>query len=484
MVKKVGIYQLQEKIGSGNHGVVYSGVNTLTGDKIAAKSVPIKNLNGKLLQQMECEIKVLKNLESPFIIRLFDVLKTSNNVYLITEFCAGGDLEQAVKTRSGLNEALAKKWLSQLVEAFITLQQHHIMHRDLKLANILLTEDSPQGNIKVADFGFARFLNENSAAITQLGTPLFMAPEIFNSEHYSFKADVWSLGVLSYEMLVGAPVFVCKTLAELRKLQSAPIEFSGSGLSKEAQDFVRSMLKYNHSERPDFQQLKAHPFLWEYYGPPAGGIPASPEIEMDENTDESEFIDLGGDSGEEESLYEGPSPLKGTQDLGNFSRKVIDLDFQVTQIEDALNCHVDLLRKNKTRAALCVVYYAKTMFRKYFDRATSIGNDSQLTRSQDQFFSELFEKIQVNYLSTDALYEGLLKEHAMQDPTVDALVDSLLGEIRSGLVVSTNPLSSKKIILQLLGGITDLDPGNRGAQELFNEANEDFRLTHRSRLAG
>ena len=162
MAKRIGIYQLEEKIGEGNYDAVYKGYNIHTNARIAVKSVATRTLNGKLLQQMECEIKVLKNIQSPHIISLYDVLKTSNNVYLIMEYCEGGDLDKFVKANKKVEESQAKKWLSQLVEAFITLQEHHVMHRDLKLANILLT--APDGDIKVADFGFARFLTENSMA--------------------------------------------------------------------------------------------------------------------------------------------------------------------------------------------------------------------------------------------------------------------------------------------------------------------------------
>ena len=85
MVKKVGIYDLGEKIGEGNYGVVYTAINRETQEVVAAKSVPIRHLNGKLMEQLEAEIKILKKLQSPYVVKLLNVLKTQNNIYLIME---------------------------------------------------------------------------------------------------------------------------------------------------------------------------------------------------------------------------------------------------------------------------------------------------------------------------------------------------------------------------------------------------------------
>ena len=108
MVKKVGNYELDKKIGEGNYGVVYLGKNLISQEPIAGKSIPMKNPNSKLLKQMETEIKVLKSSDCPFIIKLHDVLKTQNNIYLIMEYCEGGDLENYVKVHGKVEENIAK----------------------------------------------------------------------------------------------------------------------------------------------------------------------------------------------------------------------------------------------------------------------------------------------------------------------------------------------------------------------------------------
>lgn len=109
MVKKVGNYQLDRKIGEGNYGTVFIGVHTETKQVVAAKSIQLGKLNQKLVKQMEAEIAVLKAADCPSIIKLYDVLKTQNNIYLIMEYCPGGDLENYVKIKGKVDEPIAKK---------------------------------------------------------------------------------------------------------------------------------------------------------------------------------------------------------------------------------------------------------------------------------------------------------------------------------------------------------------------------------------
>lgn len=263
MVKKVGDYNLEQKIGEGAYGTVFKGCERNTGVAVAVKSVDRTSLNGRLLKQMELEIKTMKRVQSDYIVKLHDVLMTTNNVYLVMEFCEGGDLEQVIQQYGPVQEHIAKRWIGQLLSAFVTLQESQIIHRDLKLANILLSShDLETANLKLADFGFARILNENSLAQTQLGTPLFMAPELLKKEAYSFKVDVWSLGALSYEIMTGKTLYACQTLTELKKLQSQPIAFpEDCQISDCGKDFVMSMLTYDSAARPSFETLQNHPFL-------------------------------------------------------------------------------------------------------------------------------------------------------------------------------------------------------------------------------
>ena len=263
MVKKVGPYSLESKLGEGSYGTVYFGHDSQSSQPIAAKAISLENLKSRFLEQLESEIAAMKKLDSPYIVKLYDVMKTSRNVYMVMEYCPGGDLDHYIKKQGATPEHLARKWLSQALQAFHCLRTLKILHRDLKLANILLSHEDPErADIKLADFGFAKILNEVSKAKTMLGTPLFMAPEIFNKESYTFSVDIWSLGVLAYELLVGRGPFQCKSIEELKQAQRDGVTFPADcTLSEQGRDLVRGMLAYRPEDRPNLEQLQAHSFF-------------------------------------------------------------------------------------------------------------------------------------------------------------------------------------------------------------------------------
>lgn len=354
MVKKVGAYNLERKIGKGQFGTVYIGRERSTGTVIAGKSVDRSALNSRLLKQMELEIKTMKQVQSDYIVKLYDVLMTTNNVYLIMEYCPGGDLDAFIKKNGGVSEHIAKKWICQMLSAFVTLQANQILHRDLKLANLLLTSTDPEeANIKLADFGFARILGENSMAQTQLGTPLFMAPEIFNRENYSYKVDVWSLGALSYEILTGRSAFVCTTLQELRNLQKQPVSFpEDCRLSIEARNIVTQMLTYDSSRRPSFEELQRHPFL----------VPAKIETPLPEpimlsdgpafeETTEEEFDDFVI-FGEEEQ-----APVQQGLELSVIPAQLLDINMKIGEAMHLLDSAK--LYEQKNELLIAYGFYAR-----------------------------------------------------------------------------------------------------------------------------
>jgi serine/threonine-protein kinase ULK/ATG1 len=142
---------------------------------------------------------VLKSCDNPNIIKLYDLKKTANNFYLILEYCNEGDLMVYLKQKKTLPEDEAVEYLVQILNAFKTLVKNKILHRDFKLANILKHD----GEIKIADFGFAKLLTKEDYATTMLGSPLNMAPEVLGGNDYNNKADIWSIGTVFYELLFG-----------------------------------------------------------------------------------------------------------------------------------------------------------------------------------------------------------------------------------------------------------------------------------------
>lgn len=257
MPKIVDNYVLERKIGSGQFGEVFKGYNKLTNADIAIKSVKRELLKGKFHELLENEIKVLRSCNNENIIKLHDLKKTQNNIYLILEYCNEGDLNNYLKSRKYITEDEAVEYLLQILNAFKTLVKSKIMHRDFKLANIL----KHNGSIKIADFGFSKLLGNDSKATTMLGSPLNMAPEILNGSEYDNKADIWSIGTVFYELLFGRSPFVAGNMIDLLKnIKTKPLEIPRkiNNISEVVEDVLRKMLIVDPKERIEWDDLFSH----------------------------------------------------------------------------------------------------------------------------------------------------------------------------------------------------------------------------------
>lgn len=152
----------------------------------------------------------MSTLKNDNIVRFIETLKTPNNFYFVYEYCNGGTLESLLQKKKMLKEEEALVVFRQLLEAFKELNKNNIMHRDLKPDNIFFSE----GKVKLGDFGFCKMLEMNMAQ-TMLGSPIYMAPEILKEEIYTLKADIWSLGVVLFEMLFGYCPFESSSISQL-----------------------------------------------------------------------------------------------------------------------------------------------------------------------------------------------------------------------------------------------------------------------------
>lgn len=274
---------------------------------VAIKSVNLSKLNKKLKENLSSEIQILKGLYHPHIVALIDCHETTSHIHLIMEYCALGDLSMFIKRRDtlgehrytrdmmakypnprggALNEVIVRHFLKQLSSALKFLRDRNLIHRDIKPQNLLLcpapasyragvaqvvpfkgSEDSfsPQTGLeslpmlKIADFGFARSLPATSLAETLCGSPLYMAPEILRYEKYDAKADLWSVGAVLYEMVVGKPPFRATNHVELlRKIEKGEdkIRFpEDSPASDEIKKLIRILLKRNPVERMTFNDF-------------------------------------------------------------------------------------------------------------------------------------------------------------------------------------------------------------------------------------
>ncbi|KAL1959715.1 hypothetical protein VTO42DRAFT_1301 [Malbranchea cinnamomea] len=322
----IGDYQIVQEIGRGSFATVYMGKHSKSRTFVAIKSVNLRRLNKKLKDNLKSEIGILKGLHHPHIVALIDCEESSTHIHLVMEFCALGDLSLFIKKRGtleghemthemalrypnppsgGLNEVVVRHFLKQLASALEFLRSKDLIHRDVKPQNLLLNPspksiaeglvDTPpyKGSedsfttvvgvqsfpmLKIADFGFARSLPSTSLAETLCGSPLYMAPEILRYEKYDAKADLWSVGTVLYEMLVGKPPFRAGNHVELlRRIEKADdkIAFpSELEVSRPMKQLIRALLKRNPVERMNFRDFFESSVV-------RGDIPGLAEEDMD-----------------------------------------------------------------------------------------------------------------------------------------------------------------------------------------------------------
>ncbi|XP_070760176.1 serine/threonine-protein kinase ULK1a [Enoplosus armatus] len=271
-MESVGKFEFNRKdlIGHGAFAVVFKGRHKEKRDwEVAVKCINKKNL-AKSQSLLGKEIKILKELKHENIVRLLDYQEIGGCVYLVMEYCNGGDLAEYLHSKGTLSEDTIRVFLQQIAQAMKVLQSKGILHRDLKPQNILLCH--PEGRrsssintcIKIADFGFARHLQTNTMAATLCGSPMYMAPEVIMSQHYDAKADLWSIGTIVYQCLTGKAPFHASTPQELRLFYESNRTLLPS-IPKETSSNLRhllfGLLQRNHKDRISFDEFFHHPFL-------------------------------------------------------------------------------------------------------------------------------------------------------------------------------------------------------------------------------
>lgn len=255
-------YNLHDIIGQGSFGTVYLGTDTETNQLRAIKVLPAIALDKDplLTSSILTEIKLLKSLSHPNIIHCYDVLLTPNNIYLVMDYCEGGDLQSFLSKHKRLDEQTALSILKQLLKGYQVLLGYGVLHRDLKSKNILLKD----GVFKIADFGFAKHLQnfEKQVLQTLVGTPLYMSPQLLKKEPYSSKSDVWSLGVIYFELLFGRTPWVSGSERELIKqiLKTREQDFFPHGIliSELSKNFILGCLKEKEIERLSWAEVLSH----------------------------------------------------------------------------------------------------------------------------------------------------------------------------------------------------------------------------------
>lgn len=214
-VQNIGKYRVIKTIGKGNFAIVKLAKHVPTGRLVAIKIIDKSQLSSSSLQKMCREVKVMKSLNHPNIVKLFEVMETNRTMYLVLEYASGGEIFDYLVTKGRMKESDVRAKFRQIVSAVHYCHQKSIVHRDLKAENLLLDRDF---NIKIADFGFSNEFNFHHKLNTFCGSPPYAAPELFQGKKYTGpEVDVWSLGVILYTLITGSLPFDGHNLKELKE---------------------------------------------------------------------------------------------------------------------------------------------------------------------------------------------------------------------------------------------------------------------------
>ena len=254
-------YELKDKLGEGAYGCVYKVQQKTTNFLRAVKAIKKKNVD---YNEFNNEIEVLKAIDHPNIIKLFDCYQDKRYYYMVEEYCSGGDLFDYIQKEKFFTEYKAGSIFNQLLSAVNHLHKKSIVHRDLKPENIVLIETkNKEVFIKLIDFGTA--ISIKGKNLTQeLGTIYYIAPEVFMN-NYNEKADIWSCGIILYTMLCGHPPF-CGNKENIikSKILHAQLVFPTKefkNVSKDAIDYIKHLLSYNPDKRPTAEEALNNKWL-------------------------------------------------------------------------------------------------------------------------------------------------------------------------------------------------------------------------------
>ena len=261
-----------KRIGKGSSATVYLGYDTETNTEIAVKKFELLENNDKLQRKIFREIYILKNLKHPNIVKMLDYYydNTNNNMYLFLEYCSHGSINNFLGKGGYLDEKYVNKLMKQFISAIKYLYSNNYYHRDIKPDNILLTNDY---TLKITDFGLAT-KNKNNNFYRLCGSPLYMAPEILISSEYNKLSDIWSIGLVTFQLLYGYhPFYNITNMIELinkyKNIENIIIppfkKPDDVKLSKECIHFLKQLLQINLKKRINWEELFIHPWITNDY---------------------------------------------------------------------------------------------------------------------------------------------------------------------------------------------------------------------------
>lgn len=256
----IKFYKYGKQLGQGAFGKVNLGIHIGTGRPVAIKSFKLNDTEiNSIRRRLHLETQLMKTLNHPNVLQMYETFETEKYLMIATEYISGGDLLSLLKKRSRLSEPTVKTLFKQLLEGLKYMHSQGIIHRDVKLDNILLDADS---TIKLCDLGVSKLIRPGEIMTEQCGTPAYIAPEIISGEPYSgFGADMWSAGVVLYALLSGTMPFKANNMNDLQTLIISANYPELKDISKDANNLLYELLELDTKKRLTAEQALEHPFL-------------------------------------------------------------------------------------------------------------------------------------------------------------------------------------------------------------------------------
>lgn len=256
---RVGFYDVERTLGKGNFAVVKLARHRVTRSQVAIKIIDKTRLDSSNLEKIYREVQLMKLLDHPHIIKLYQVMETKDMLYIVTEFAKNGEMFDYLTSHGHLSEEEARRKFCQILSAVEYCHSRRIVHRDLKTENLLLDANM---DIKLADFGFGNFYNPGEPLSTWCGSPPYAAPEVFEGKAYEGpQLDIWSLGVVLYVLVCGSLPFDGPTLPSLRQRVLEGRFRIPFFMSRDCETLIRRMLVVDPAKRISIAQIWQHRWM-------------------------------------------------------------------------------------------------------------------------------------------------------------------------------------------------------------------------------
>ena len=260
-------YEIKDKISEGAFGVVYLAIHKASNTQRAVKMIAIDSADKNSINDLLREVGILRKMDNPHIIKIYEVYQSESNLGIVTEFCKGGELYSRIVSSGGFTENLAAKYIHQIASSVCYLHANRIVHRDLKPENLLFESEDPDSKLKLIDFGTCKYITKNAKMVDRIGSAYYIAPEVITG-NYDEKCDVWSMGIILFIMLSGSPPFGGRNNGEIissilmKEPRYDPKKWKN--VSEGAIQLVKSMLTKSVPQRITAQDVVNSPWVQQY----------------------------------------------------------------------------------------------------------------------------------------------------------------------------------------------------------------------------